>query len=183
VRHENAEKFQGPLTTLERPTAPIAPNPRLALIALAGLILTLLLLAVRPVFADSVPPEDPLAGIDVSAPPPARADFDAEPTPAETYAELVIHVESAPATPDLEALLSLRDLGWGVRNRDRTDELLAIAVANGNNPDLEPRNPFRKRKSDIFQTRRPITIGKSEMELRLRLRAKRSEAMSVELHF
>ena len=82
----------------------------------------------------------------------------------------------------LEDLLSVPDQGveW---NDQAGDEALVAAVAQGNDPDLEPLDPFRKRKLDLFSTERPVVIGRSEMLLRLRVRASRKETMSVELHF
>ena len=63
------------------------------------------------------------------------------------------------------------------------DEALVAAVAQGNDPDLEPPDAFRKRKMDLFSTERPVMIGRTEMVLRLRLRPSRKETMSLELHF
>lgn len=67
--------------------------------------------------------------------------------------------------------------------RESSDESIAAAVALGNDPLLERRSKFRKRSIDIFQTEREVVIGNAEMLLRLRLRPKSRETMSVELHF
>ena len=83
----------------------------------------------------------------------------------------------------LEALLDLRTQDPGPRRPQTIDEALADAVARGSNPDLEPKNPFRKRSLDLFRTEQPVSIGNADMLLRLRVRAKLREAMSVELHF
>lgn len=70
-----------------------------------------------------------------------------------------------------------------VWDTDSTDSDLAAAVDAGNDPDLEKRNPFRKRKFDLFRTERQLEIGQAEMLLRLRVRAKMRKAVSFELHF
>jgi hypothetical protein len=83
-----------------------------------------------------------------------------------------------------EELFFTSSLGARPWRRLTTDEALAVAVSHGTNPDLKSRNPFRKRSSDLFKTNfRQIKIGRAEMLMRLRLRAKASEAISVELRF
>jgi len=67
--------------------------------------------------------------------------------------------------------------------RETTDQALAAAVTLGNDPDLERRNPFRKRNLDLFRTQRWVTVGQREMLVRLRVRAKARKAMSVEVKF
>ena len=66
---------------------------------------------------------------------------------------------------------------------DTTDESLAAAIARGHEPSRTKQSGFRKRNIDLFRAERPVEIGEQEMLLRLRLRAKKSEAVSVELRF
>lgn len=82
----------------------------------------------------------------------------------------------------LDDLLVVPELGlaW---TAESDNQALAAAVALGNDPDLKPRRPFRKRNLDLFRTERPVTIGRTEMVLRLRLRPSTKRAMSVELRF
>lgn len=82
----------------------------------------------------------------------------------------------------LDALLAVPESDY-VWHGDRTDEDLAFAVTLGNDPALEKRNPFRKRSIDLFRAERPVVIKQREMLLRLRVRAKSRETMSVELKF
>jgi len=84
----------------------------------------------------------------------------------------------------LEELLFMSNFGARSWKPTTVDEALAIAVANGSGPDLERPNPFRKRSRDIFKTNfRRVTIGKAEMLMRLRLRAKMRKAISLEVRF
>lgn len=66
---------------------------------------------------------------------------------------------------------------------EQADDSIALAVARGTRGVVEKPSAFRKRTSDLFRTERPVEIGEQEMLLRLRLRAKSRETMSVELHF
>jgi hypothetical protein len=56
-------------------------------------------------------------------------------------------------------------------------------VARGNDKKLERPNPFRKKSSDLFRSQRQIQIGDEEMVMRLRVRPKTRNAMSVEFRF
>jgi hypothetical protein len=89
-------------------------------------------------------------------------------------------VEFSPSP--LEDLLAVPDLGraWTAGSGDQA---LVTAVALGNDPDLEPLAPFRKRNLDLFSTERPVVIGRAEMVLRLRVRPSTKKAMSLELRF
>lgn len=78
------------------------------------------------------------------------------------------------AVPGLSAMLS---------EAETADQAIALAVERGTNPDLEPKKPFRKRNVDLFRTERPVEIGRQEMIVRLRLRAKLKRAISVQLKF
>jgi hypothetical protein len=82
----------------------------------------------------------------------------------------------------LESLLIVpnRSFSWP---SESTDDSLAIAVALGNDPSLERKSNFRKKKFDLFRTERAVTILEREMLLRFRLRAKAKETVSVELRF
>ena len=64
----------------------------------------------------------------------------------------------------------------------RTDASLAAAVARGGDRQVSATG-FRKRSIDLFSHERPVEFGEQEMLLRLRLRAKSRETMSVELRF
>jgi hypothetical protein len=93
-------------------------------------------------------------------------------------------VATEPSSIALEELLSLRNPGMNPWRPRSADEALAVAVANGSNPDLEPRNPFRKRSTDLFRTDFvPVSVGRAEMLMRFRLRAKSRNAVSVEVRF
>ena len=63
------------------------------------------------------------------------------------------------------------------------DAEIAAAVERGTNPELVKKSAFRKKNLDLFRTEREVEIGEQEMLLRLRLRAKSRETMSVELRF
>jgi hypothetical protein len=97
------------------------------------------------------------------------------------------HVPPAAREPSivaLEELLFMRNSGVNPWQPETADEALAVAVANGSSPDLEPRNPFRKRSTDLFRTDfHPVSIGRAEMLMRFRLRAKSRNAVSVEVRF
>ncbi|MAG31406.1 MAG: hypothetical protein CL908_11030 [Deltaproteobacteria bacterium] len=145
-------------------------------------LLALLLIPQAPAYADPASPASVgvAPGISSEVPLGALAALDS-----------IAHEAAAPVaaqpTPMVEAELAdlLRVPGppatWS--DAPTTDEAIAAAVALGTNPDLEPRNAFRKRSRDLFRTERPVEIGRAEMLLRLRLRAKTRKAMSVELRF
>ena len=165
----------------------------------SAFLICLLTTAAAPVFAEPTnaqPGTLPLVG----APPPAALSFeDAEShqgiRKAEPAIEIQIEVEVAAALDErhpvvdesrlapLSELLLPSTFGASSWKAETTDEVLAAAVAIGTDPDLEPLNPFRKRKQDLFLKERPVSIGRAEMLLRLRLRAKARKAMSVELKF
>jgi len=174
--------------------------PRIGLIALVGL-LPVLLLGSSTLRAE---PADALAGAlpHVAAPLIAAVNFSPDNAESAESAESADDAADAPAVPGaakaavdappgagdpsraaLAELLIVRGSGGRSWKPQTTDEVLAAAVANGTNPDLEPRNPFRKRSRDLFRTERPVSIGNAELLLRLRLRAKTRKAVSVELRF
>lgn len=83
---------------------------------------------------------------------------------------------------ELDALLAVRGGRPGITAR-QTDEALAAAVARGSARDLEKRSGFKRHSDDLFRTQRALQVGDQEMLLRLRLRAKKRDTMSVELRF
>jgi len=126
----------------------------------------------------------------VSAAPPAAIQLSETLSPEEPVLPVVATpvvdeiVVAAPAIPpNLEELLFVPGARRDSWRPQTDDEVIADAVALGTNPDLEPRNPFRKRSRDLFRTERPVTIGRQELLMRLRLKAKASEAVSVEFRF
>jgi len=168
-------------------------RPRLELISLLATISILLLVA--PAALAQTPGAHPLDGL---APPAAialaalSAEIPAE-IPEEVAASssatapaaaptIVESAESAPP-PIPEALLTLRSRTTRRAPAKTTDELIAAAVALGTNPDLEPKNPFRKRSHDLFRTERPVTIGNQDLIVRLRLRAKARRAVNLEFRY
>jgi hypothetical protein len=82
----------------------------------------------------------------------------------------------------LDALLAVRSQTAPLAARE-VDATIAAAVAQGHRKELEKKQPFRKQSHDLFRTERPVQFGDQEMVLRLRLRAKTRDAMSVELRF
>jgi hypothetical protein len=206
-RREAIETFLKPAATAA--ASPRRLDPRIGLIGLTGMILLLLMSAPKL----PAEPADALAeGLPhVSSPPPAAVIFsvdaaadladwagsaavnpdgteasrDAATTREDTdEAAHVLPVAAEPSSVALEELLSMRNPGMNPWRPSSADEALAIAVANGSNPDLEPRNPFRKRSTDLFRTDFvPVTVGRAEMLMRFRLRAKSRNAVSVEVRF
>lgn len=83
---------------------------------------------------------------------------------------------------ELDALLAVRSGSAPITAR-QTDEAIAAAAARGLAKELEKPQPFRKKNTDLFRTQRAVQLGNQEMLLRLRLRAKTRNAMSVELRF
>ncbi len=121
---------------------------------------------------DVVPVAAPAARVPSASPPAALAIDSAPGVPLEDA-----------TGPPLAELLVLRARGGSEFRPQTADEVLTVAVARGPTPELEPKKPFRKRSLDLFRTERRVEIGNSEMLVRLRLRAKRRETMSVELRF
>lgn len=83
---------------------------------------------------------------------------------------------------ELDALLAVRGGRPGLSAR-QTDEALAAAVARGTAHELEKRSAFKRHSSDLFRAQRSLQVGNQEMLLRLRLRPKKRDTMSVELRF
>jgi len=196
-RRKDAERFSRP--TAMRPARSTLQGPQIGLIGLAGMILVLVLSA-RPMHAESADSPDGVLP-HVASPPPVAVTFSASADgtqrshPADGAVDASVVPENAdvaidstppvgnPSRTALEELLIVRGFGASSWKSKTPDEVLAVAVANGNNPDLEPLNPFRKRSRDLFRTEHPLTIGDADMIVRLRLRAKARKAVSVEFHF
>ena len=83
---------------------------------------------------------------------------------------------------ELDALLAVRG-GLAPATSSDTDAAIAAAAVRGNDKALERPNGFRKKNTDLFRTQRELQIGNQELLVRLRLRAKSRNAMSVELRF
>jgi hypothetical protein len=173
-RREIRDLFNGvSVTAMTRPVFDF----RGALIGSLGILLVLLLL-------DPAAFAEPADLPEVAAAPPAAISFIDGDSAPEPHSVLVVQPPDVePVETDLGELLYVRDGVIGLWRPQTDDEALAIAVAGGNNPDLEPRNPFRKRNFDLFRAERPVTIGRKDMVVRLRMRAKLKRAVSVELRF
>ena len=63
------------------------------------------------------------------------------------------------------------------------DEAIAAAIRSGARDRPTRLSGFRQRNVDLFRSEHPVEIGEQEMLLRLRLRARSRETMSVELRF
>ncbi len=120
----------------------------------------------------------PLAGVAQGE--PTRVVTHARPVPAAVM--FVAHGDEAMPAAGLERLLAVPE--QPIRSEaQRTDDSLAAAVARGSTREFDRKSGFRKRSRDLFRTERQIEIGEQEMVVRLRLRAKRRETMSVEVRF
>ena len=98
-----------------------------------------------------------------------------EPARVEAPVATVLSIDAAPPLEELLVLPSSespREVGSG-----------ADRVGPGTGPPAARVSGFRKRSTDLFRTDRAVEIGQREMLLRLRLRAKSRETMSVELRF
>lgn len=97
--------------------------------------------------------------------------------------DLPVVGQPAPGPASLDDMLALPFRPQWPTPAEATDESLAEAVARGSEPGRVKQSGFRKKKLDLFRAERPVEIGEQEMLLRLRLRAKTKEAVSVELRF
>lgn len=200
-RRESTDLFPRPTVTA---VAPVTSDPRIGLIGFMGMILVVLLGARIALAEPSGTLE--VAMLHIPAPPPAAiafaADTDtihidsdsADRADRAIDAPQAIEVADEADVPDSPAdetaqivpieLLFMNGLGTSAWTPLTTDEVLAVAVSHGTKPDLKRRNPFRKRSSDLFKTKfRQVTILRTEMLMRLRLRAKARKAISVEVRF
>jgi hypothetical protein len=129
----------------------------------------------------------PAGGADSAAGQPDRPDeaLDAAVAPEDTAdAVQLVPADEDPSIADLEEFLFTSNFGSSSWKPATVDEALAIAVAKGSGPELKRRNPFRKRSRDLFRTDfRQVKVGRAEMLMRLRLRAKSRNAISVEVRF
>ena len=115
-----------------------------------------------------------LAALPASAEPAHRTDLGERIALSENPVEVGLR--------PLDALLTVPDPVF-IWHGDTTDSDLAYAVTLGNDPDLEKRNPFRKHNFDLFRSEHPVLVGRKEMVLRFRVRAKSKNTMSLELKF
>lgn len=83
---------------------------------------------------------------------------------------------------ELDLLLAVRG-GHGPITAKQTDAAITAAVLQGTNPELKKRNPFEKRSNDLFRAQRQVHVGRQAMEVRLRVKPKKREAMAVEFRF
>lgn len=109
---------------------------------------------------------------------PASIGFGSNPEPS-----VAVKVAEAPSFEALELLLAVPAHHDGRSEAERTDEFLAVVIGQGLPASLRRPSAFRKRNVDLFRTEREIEIGRQEMLVRLRLRAKSRETMSVEFRF
>ena len=108
----------------------------------------------------------------------------ADPAAAEAPPAAMMSGADPIPTPSMRSLETLLVVPRRHDHRSRAeiaDAEIAAAVERGTNPELAKKNAFRKRNLDLFRTEREVEIGEQEMLLRLRLRAKSRETMSVEL--
>ena len=109
---------------------------------------------------------------------PAAIGFGSNPEPS-----VAVEVAEAPSFETLERLLAV-PAHHDVRSEaERTDEFLAVVIEQSLPASLARPSAFRKRNLDLFRTERGIEVGRQEMLVRLRLRAKSRETMSVEFRF
>jgi hypothetical protein len=112
---------------------------------------------------------------------PAAAD-PASPDPDPILANAAMPISPA-GLRSLEALLSVPPVRDERTAAERTDVYLAEAVARRGGDTRVSTTGFKKRSIDLFRAERPVEVGQQEMLLRLRLRAKSRETMSVELRY
>ena len=138
------------------------------------------LLAARTINQDSSPPPAALdpASLDAT---PELALFD--PGDARLGAGSQEMVTPRVRHPKLAALLAVRSSGSGSSPEKTPDEALADAIALGPRPELEPKNPFRKRKLDLFRTVHPVSIGNADLLVRFRVRGNMREVMRLDVRF
>jgi len=114
---------------------------------------------------------------------PAVADpASPDPGPDPTLANAAMPISPA-GLRSLEALLSVPPVRDERTAAERTDVYLAEAVARRGGDTRISTPGFKKRSIDLFRAERPVEVGQQEMLLRLRLRAKSRETMSVELRY
>lgn len=108
----------------------------------------------------------------------------AEPQPSALASTLPAVSAAPPAAPQsLDQLLVVPTRHAPSNEAAITDQAIAAAVARGDDGLRPKRSGFRKKNIDLFRSEHPVEIDGQEMVLRLRLRAKSRETMSVELRF
>ena len=114
---------------------------------------------------------------------PAVADpASPDPGPDPMLANAAMPISPA-GVRSLEALLSVPPVRDERTAAERTDVYLAEAIARRAGDTRVATTGFKKRSIDLFRAERPVEVGQQEMLLRLRLRAKSRETMSVELRY
>ena len=90
----------------------------------------------------------------------------------------------APSRPAaVEGFWRVRDVDrQGIALRTQVDAMTASFTRQPGEQVVKP-SGFRKRSADLFRAQRDVKIGHQEMQVRLRLRAKSRNAISVELRF
>lgn len=68
------------------------------------------------------------------------------------------------------------------QGRPAATTIAPLAPRDADQPVTRP-SGFRKRSTDLFRVQRKLQIGHQDVQLRLRLRAKSRNAISVELRF
>ena len=121
-----------------------------------------------------------LAGILLFATGAARAEPASLAPDAMPESPALISVEGARNLDELLLVPPVRDTRTAA---ERCDASLAEAVAQGTGQVPVKHSGFRKRNIDLFRAERPVEIGEQEMLLRVRLRPKTRETMSLELRF
>ena len=138
-----------------------------SLMAFIAFVLFSVTFLARPVLAE------PVAG-------EAQAQLERE---ADPELQEAIEPPAAPAYATLERLFAVPAKVDTRSEAERTDAFLATAIAQKTPASPQRPSAFRKRNLDLFRTERAVEIGDQEMLVRLRLRAKSRETMSVELRF
>ncbi len=108
-----------------------------------------------------------------------------------TLATSATRIDSSPwlaRTPErrlraLDTLLAVHADPNPIATARETDASIAAAVARGNDKRLERPKPFRKKSNDLFRSQREVQLGDEEVVVRLRVRPKTRNAMSVEVRF
>lgn len=153
---------------------PIGP-PRLAVVAVSCAV-TFVVLLIAPAFAGA----QSRAVIEISGP----SSFGAPMPMALTRAMPTIDVGNARAAMlggSSDALVEAREPR--LVTRPAVDGSRMEADRSLGEGDVVRKSGFRKRSTDLFRAQRNLHLGHQDVQLRLRLRAKSRNAISVELRF
>ena len=111
----------------------------------------------------------------------------ADPASPDPGRDPILANAAMPISPEglrsLESLLSVPPVRDERTAAERTDVDLVEAVAHRSEGERVSTTGFKRRSIDLFRAERPVEVGQQEMLLRLRLRAKSRETMSVELRY